>query len=467
MLNFFKKRKGQAHAPVATEEVVAAMPGDVPEVPSNPSEEASLEAGAQAPCQTMVVNGKPLAFGGSWTPVSEETGWKRILNTAFNEGYVHYAVNEYETTVGLFGALPKDVKNAHAAALVCAQHFSAGGTELFVFQQDEQCGLVGLMEYAPIPGFDVIGTQDQIQQLMREFRDINTSQLVQNYGNVSWVSNIQPLELNKVAHKADDKSKLKRIPNIKLRVLMGMVGVFVVAASLYGFQQYLEMRQAEEDAMAATSQNPNLVYEQTLAVALKTTGEPGDRNVRVWRQFFAKVPLNVGGWNFKTLECKQLVCDIVWARSSGTFKSFEAKLPKALNAVTSLKFDSELVKAEVHTQHKLNEMFAVDIKKGLNIKSLPVEHEVQKLWGSQLQDLSLLKSLNVNLSKTTLFGGQGNVAELMRPIVKGTWSIDHDIWSLMELPMPDYVVPENLKIARNDAREFRYKIEGSYYAKAK
>jgi hypothetical protein len=78
-----------------------------------------------------------------------------------------------------------------------------------------------------------------------------------------------------------------------------------------------------------------------------------------------------------------------------------------------------------------------------------------------------LKNLNVNLSNTTLFGGQGNPAELMRPIVKGTWSIEHDIWSLPELPMPDYVVPENLKVARSDARDFRYKIEGSYYAKAK
>jgi hypothetical protein len=45
--------------------------------------------------------------------------------------------------------------------------------------------------------------------------------------------------------------------------------------------------------------------------------------------------------------------------------------------------------------------------------------------------------------------------------------MDHDIWSLPELPMPDYVVPENLKIALSGARAFRYKIEGSYYAKAK
>ena len=58
----------------------------------------------------------------------------------------------------------------------------------------------------------------------------------------------------------------------------------------------------------------------------------------------------------------------------------------------------------------------MEIRKGLDIKNLPVEHAVQKLWGSQLQDLSLLDSLNVNLSKASLFGGQGAPQELMRPI---------------------------------------------------
>nr|WP_315229971.1 type 4b pilus protein PilO2 [uncultured Limnohabitans sp.] len=462
MLNFFQKLKSraQAAAPVAAR--------DAHEVPSSPSAEDARDDSAQVPtCQSMVVNGKNLAFGGAWTPASEETGWKKILSTAFNDGYTHYAAHEHESTVGLFGALPKDAHTAYAAALVVAQHFSAGGTELFVFQTGEQCGLVGLMEYAPIPGYDVMGTQEQIQQLIREFHDINTSQLVHSYGNVNWVADIQSLELNKLAYKADAKSKLKRIPNIKLRVLMGLVSVLCVAACLFGFQQYLEMRQAEEDALAATSQNPNLLYEQSLAFALKTTGEPGASHLQVWRQFFAKVPLNVGGWNFKTLECKPLVCDIVWARSSGTFKSFETQLPPAMKAVTTFKLDTDLVKAEVHTQHKLTELFPADGQKTVDIKNLPVERDVQKLWGSQLQDLSLLKNLNVNLSKTTLFGGQGNPAELMRPIVKGTWSIEHDIWSLPELPMPDYVVPENLKVARSDARDFRYKIEGSYYAKAK
>jgi hypothetical protein len=463
MLKFFKKRKAQAQ----TSDSAPAGSADVSELPLSQTDQPAIAAGAQAPSQALVVNGKHLVFGGAWTPVSEETGSKKILNTAFSEGYSHHALNEYQSTVGLFRALPKDAKAAYAAALVFSQHFSTGGTELFVFQSGEQCGLVGLMEYAPIPGYDVMGTQEEIQQLIQEFNDINTSQLVHSYGNVSWLAGIEPIELNKVAYKADAKSTLKRIPNIKLRMLMGSVGVLCVAAGLYGFQQYLDMRQAEEAAMAATAQNPNFLYEQTLDVALKTAGQPGTRNLQVWRQFFTKVPLNVGGWNFKTLECKELVCDIVWERSSGTFKSFEDALPTELKAVPSMKPDGDLVKAEVQTQHKLSALFGVEASKGIDHKALPVEKDVQKLWGSQLQDLSLLKNLTVNLGKTSLFGGQGNVAELMRPIVKGAWSIDHDIWSLPELPMPDYVVPEKLKIALSGAREFRYKMEGSYYAKAK
>jgi len=458
MLNFFKKRKGQAAdaAQADVAQVAQSRDGDV-----NPAMSDKL------PCQSMAVNGVDLVFGAAWTPASEESSTKKILSTGFNEGFVYYTTNEYESTVGLFGELPKEAKNAHAAAAVFAQHFSAGGIELFVFQHGELCGLVGLMEYAPIPGFDVMGTQAQIQQLISEFNEINTSQLVHTYGNVSWISDIQLLELNKVAYKADTKSKLKRIPNVKLRLLVAAMAVMGLAACVYGYWEYREMQLAEEAAIAAAARNPNLVYEETLALALRSTGAPGDANLQTWRKFFAQVPLNVGGWNFKTLECKQLVCDIVWARSSGTFKTFESKLPPALNAVTSLKLDNELVKAEVHTQHTLSKDLSTEAKKSLDIKSLPLEHDVQKLWGSKLQDLSLLNNLNVSLSKAALFGGQGNPVELMRPIVKGAWSIDHDIWSLTELPLPDYIVPENLKIARVDSGNFRYKIEGSYYAKAK
>jgi hypothetical protein len=468
MANFFKKLKGKGN------KGVESVQPETAQAATSSADQAEPATSKPLPCQAMAVNGVDLVFGAAWTPASEEAGRKKILTTAFKEGFTYYTTNEYESTVGLFGALPKDTKNAHAAAVVFAQHFSAGGTELFVFEQGEQCGLVGLMEYAPIPGFDVMGTQAQIQQLMREFSDLNASQLVHTYGNVSWVPDIQSLELNKVAYKADDKSKLKRIPNIMLRLLVGALVVLGLGACVFGYSEYRDAQVAEEAALAAAARNPNLVYEETLAMALRTTGEPGDANLMVWRKFFAQVPLNVGGWNFKTLECKQLVCDIVWARSSGTFKSFEAKLPAALNAVTSFKLDNELVKAEVHTQHTLKLAAAlttasapVEIRKGLDIKNLPVEHAVQKLWGSQLQDLSLLDSLNVNLSKASLFGGQGAPQELMRPIVKGTWSVDHDIWSLADLPLPSYVVPENLKIARSEAGKLRYKIEGSYYAKAK
>ena len=129
MLNFFKKRKGQAAdaAQADVAQVAQSRDGDV-----NPAMSDKL------PCQSMAVNGVDLVFGAAWTPASEESSTKKILSTGFNEGFVYYTTNEYESTVGLFGELPKEAKNAHAAAAVFAQHFSAGGIELFVFQRKAQ-----------------------------------------------------------------------------------------------------------------------------------------------------------------------------------------------------------------------------------------------------------------------------------------------------------------------------------------
>jgi len=152
---------------------------------------------------------------------------------------------------------------------------------------------------------------------------------------------------------------------------------------------------------------------------------------------------------------------------SGTFNSFESKLPPALNSVITPEIDQDVVNAELRTQHDISKLLPTGPSKGLERNSLPVVQEVKKLWGSKLQDLSLLNGFNVRMGGASLFGGQGNAATLLRPVVKGEWSIDHDIWSLAELQLPSYTVPENLKISKSDSENFRFKIEGSYYAKAK
>ncbi len=81
-----------------------------------------------------------------------------------------------------------------------------------------------------------------------------------------------------------------------------------------------------------------------------------------------------------------------------------------------------------------------------------------------------------------MFGGEGPIEEISKPVLKGGWLLESDLWSLQDLQLPHYVVVESLSIARGgggggglenkafadlvvNSMGYRYKIEGSFYAK--
>jgi hypothetical protein len=108
-------------------------------------------------------------------------------------------------------------------------------------------------------------------------------------------------------------------------------------------------------------------------------------------------------------------------------------------------------------------------------------------WGSFILDSQLLPNQTASLRPAALFGGNGPVEEIKKPVLKGSWQLESDLWTLKDLRLPAYVVAESLAVSRGGSAArgaggssagspsslvsnnlgYRYKIEGSFYASAR
>ena len=420
--------------------------------------------------QVLVSNEISLVFGVHWTPVTSDVRLGKLLETARQDGYVNYVSHSYQDTVGFIGALPAGVKKAYSAAIILSLQFSEGGTELFVFRQGDLYGLVGLIEYSPMPGFDAIGTETVIKALAEEFRLLNASQLLRCYGNVPWFAEHEALDLTKVAQKAIvTKSEVLLIPNVKRLMALIALSLLVLGGIYAGYSYYQDILQEQEQSIQASLNDPNRLYEVAIASAIKTAGPTGEARLRQWRAFFDKLPLTVKGWVAKTATCTGMTCEVQWVRVSGNLTDFEAALPEALHGNTTFKLEKGLVTSELQTTHDLTQFPKVEgIDKSLDRAELDSINNAQNQWGSTLQNFSLLPKSSVKMTVPALFGtSTAGVEALNKPVVKGTWSIEHELWSLPDLDIPNFVIPETLTVLIDLKGGLRYKLEGAFYAKGK
>jgi hypothetical protein len=61
---------------------------------------------------------------------------------------------------------------------------------------------------------------------------------------------------------------------------------------------------------------------------------------------------------------------------------------------------------------------------------------------------------------------QGGLDALNKPVLRGVWTISHDLWSLDSLNLNPFVVPETLELQFSPDKQgnISYTLKGSYYA---
>ena len=72
------------------------------------------------------------------------------------------------------------------------------------------------------------------------------------------------------------------------------------------------------------------------------------------------------------------------------------------------------------------------------------------------------------MEKPKLFpdNAQGNLETLQRPVIRGAWTITHDLWSLDSWKLQPFVVAESLELQfpSSPIGSVVYSLKGSYYA---
>jgi hypothetical protein len=428
-----------------------------------------------------------LVFGMRWSPISQDASLATQLKQARRTGYVHHVVSQPGSTLGLMGPLTKQsVKAAHSVAMVLAEHFSTSGAELFVFEHEGLFGLVGLADNNPTPGFDTQGSREEMQALGDEFMAMNTGQSIRLVGNVDWLPDMTDLQPMQVAERANKRSRLRLIPNPNLKIGLAVLTALVLSGFAYAYY-VLEVAWQKKQAEQVAEKNINARYETSIKAAIKSVGATGDSSLTPWRDALRSIPLAVAGWQLRSLSCRADKCTATWARVSGNFAEFDSNFPYASKQRPALK-PGEKNEHVLETEHPVKAVPAAPsasapeaAAQGLQRANLPTLREAYLEWGSFILDAQLLPRQVASLRPANLFGGEGPIEEISKPVLKGGWQLESDLWSLQDLQLPHYVVVESLGIARTgggggpedkafagliaSSLGYRYKIEGSFYAK--
>lgn len=420
----------------------------------------------QAPASWAVIHGNIFLFGIEWEFAPTSGNKNSELQRQRKAGNIYYALSMYEDTIGYISKLPEHKGNKYAAAIHLADRHSQGGIEIFCFAiKDNVFSFVALNDSRPVPGHDYIGNKANVMQLAEDFASLQEQQAIRYVGNSDLFDMEEPLSLDKGFSKPESQARIRTIINQSL--VMGLLLVCALLyAGYYGFDYYLTQQRIEADALQqALLNNPNTQYEKQILPAMQAIGSGGRVQISHWLQTLGKLPLEVSGWHLTNVKCSAQECVASWKREYGNFSELFNTLPLPYTTTTENMDPSKPGVSTATTTHVLP---PVPHKKVLVRESLPKVNEVLRTFSSQLQDISLIEGIGLFMDKPKLFpdAAQGSLDALNKPVVRGVWTISHDLWSLDSLNLYPFVVPETLELQFSPDKQenITYTLNGSYYA---
>ena len=418
--------------------------------------------------QHIVVNGNIYVFGLQWEISFAKEQRNAEIQLQKKQGNQYHVVSAYEDSIGYARTLPEIKGNKYAGALQLAAQHSQGGVEIFCFKLNEDSyAMVVLNDYRPVPGHDVVNSKGHVLQLENNVISLHPNQTLRYVGNSELFDMEESLSIEDAFSHPDAATKLKKILNLRA-IYAGVAGVLVLFGGLVGLDHYLTLEQEEANAQRqAQLNNPNTLYEKQIDPALSAVGSGGSELIAQWINTIKKLPLKTAGWNLVSVKCTVTECTALWQREYGNFNELFKSLPIPFtNTTESLETNRELTSTATTT----HPVAPLEKKHPITRDDLPIAKQVLRLFSSQLQDFSLLEEANVSMDKPKLFPetSQGTLESLSRPVVKGTWSFKHQLWSLDSLNLYPFVVPETIEIsfANSQTKQTHtgYELKGSFYA---
>lgn len=463
---------------------------------ATPIAPSGSRAGESPAASALLLNGVALVFGVRWSPVSKSSPLRKQLKVGRQKKYPYFVLASEKTAVGLIGAFPESVDRKvkkYSASLVLSEFFSTSGAELFVFEYAGQCALVGMSENNPLPGFDAMGTRGEIQALAQEFMEMNSERQIRYVGNVDWLDDISQMPPAQMVERLNSRARLRAMPNPTLQLSI-LALALLVGGSLWGASNYLEKAWAEKQIQInPPPPNPNFAYERSIAADLEKAGQAGNQTLNAWKKLFRTVPVESGGWLLQSFECKPHECTGKWRSESSSFEDFEKAFPyPSIKRPAMVPTDNgDRILQTTHPLPAPVKSAATELAPAskLTRETLPQARDAYLQWGSFIQDFNLIPGQKGSI-KAANFYGAGSIEKIKNPVFKGTWSLDSELWTLPDIFLPAYVVPESLSIICSETPvaltastpagalqpqpilpntqampSFRYKLEGSYYVK--
>ncbi|WP_343649943.1 type 4b pilus protein PilO2 [Herbaspirillum sp.] len=439
-----------------------------------------------------------LVAGLRWVPLNKGER-NKLFSAARIEGEQSYCITSDGTQIGFFsstaGSRGKGRGAVASLALLLSQNYSHGGEEIFAFHVDAQRScLVVLRDGQPVPGFDVIGSPAAVTERINTFLQLTDTGSVRRVGALDLLGNVEEIDWDLVLDEVSAKVRLKRIPDFRQILAVLAVSVVAVVAGFGAVTYKLAQDRKLAEEQARIANDPNIVYERKVDGDLAAVTGTGQDSLRRMIGGLKQIPLQINGWRLSKVECTPALCNASWIRSYGNFAEFGSALPPS--AMGQPQFDvfkpEDLTSARLVTQHRLEAAATGPTSTAPAASSaapsaapaarpagpklirtaLPLRSDVSSKFFSTLQDLSMM-DIKVKVEPAQLFAGQGDVKQLVRPVVNAAWTIEGPLWTLEDIVLEDYVALDTFTVefdtdkAAASLEKTHYKLSGKYYAKGK
>jgi hypothetical protein len=409
-------------------------------------------------------------FGLEWQVYDERKELSRLQRTHQAQGYTHCVLASAGHMVGFAAGIDKSLgRKPLSVAVHLAETVSLGNLELFIFElPDGLFSLTALNDSQPVPHFDHVGTLQETLALISEYRALQSDQPIRYVGNTDMFDSIEKMTLNEAFARPEGSAQLSKLPNYRLRKTIAMIVLPSVLALAAGAAWLEHMRQVEEQERIAREQDPNYIYENAVGSAMQQTGLQAQITLDRWREVIFRIPTARAGWRLEKITCQPTSCSVSWARDFGSYQDFHAQPLDGANSSSEVQNGDSPAKANITTVMSVPTL--PNESKGLVRNDLPPSRDILQQVASQLQDISLLPEANVKLKQPELYPNTGaTVEQIANPVVKGEWTITHELWSLGDLSfnLPTLVL-QSLTIEQDEkTKNWTYSLTGHFYAKGK
>ena len=420
--------------------------------------------------QSVSIERQHYVFGLDWRFFSDSKDLRQTLSAARRSGLSHYAKTSTDDLVGLgHGLDPQQSAKAYSGALQLAETVSRGGMELFVFKLAEDVfSITALQDARPLVDFDRVGTRSEIFALAGQFQMQQVGQDLRQAGNTGTLDNEEPVKLAEAFGKPQSTARVKPLPNYRqqLILLIAVLGLGLTMWLVWGWLNAENIKASQ--AKRVREQEPNFIYEKAAGDLMNIPGLPAQQQLDSWRQVIKNIPVKKKGWELTGVICQPQVCQAKWIRSFGNYKEFYLEaLPGLLGSRETQDADNPALGG---IQAELKVPLPPSPGRMPSRADLPALRELTVSLASQLQDLALLPNGSVQMKAPDLYPPTPGIKteQIQKPIVRGEWSMTHDLWTLGELTFNGpSLVADSLSLVKSETtNEWTYTLTGHYYAKA-